>query len=67
LINTMCVGHVTRDSDFDALLGCEDNCVRVLQGSVMAAEVPASSSVTALGLLSSKDKGGSRFLVGQGG
>ena len=33
VINHMCVGHISRDSDYDALLGCEDNCFRMMQGS----------------------------------
>ena len=30
-INALAISHVTRDNDFDAVLGCQDACIRIIQ------------------------------------
>ena len=36
-INAMSVARVTRDNDYDALLGCQDRYVRVVQVRILKA------------------------------
>lgn len=38
-INDLYVGNITRDTDFDAVLACQDCCIRVLHGSTQYCEV----------------------------
>ena len=45
-INSLYVDHVSRDSDYDAVLGCRDNCIRVIHASELFLEVPTSNAVT---------------------
>lgn len=42
---------MTRDSDFDTVLGCQDSCIRIIHGSNLFLEIPTSSSVTALAFM----------------
>lgn len=30
-INSLIIDRVSKDSDFDTILGCQDNCIRVIQ------------------------------------
>jgi Bardet-Biedl syndrome 7 protein len=30
-INSLIIDRVAKDNDFDTLLGCQDNCIRVIQ------------------------------------
>lgn len=47
-IHSMAMEYVVRQTDFDALLGCQDNSIRVISGSDLAFELPASGPVMAL-------------------
>ena len=47
-IHSMVMDYVTRDSIFDAVLGCQDNCIRVVSDSNLAMEVDTDSSVFTL-------------------
>jgi Bardet-Biedl syndrome 7 protein len=47
-INALTIDHISRDSDYDVILGCQDNCLRIVQGSNLVVEVPTSGPVTAL-------------------
>lgn len=47
-INCMVIDHLLRDSDFDTLLGCQDNCLRLIQNSSLTLEVPMPSPVSAM-------------------
>ena len=47
-INHVVVGHVTRDVDYDAVLACQDNCIRIIHGSQLFLEIPTSSPVTGI-------------------
>ena len=46
IINQMIVEHITNELDFDAIFACQDNCVRIVQGSTMILELPTVSAVT---------------------
>jgi hypothetical protein len=45
-INSLVIEHITRDNDYDVVLGCQDNCMRIIQGSQLAIEVPTLGPVT---------------------
>lgn len=47
-INNVIVINLTRDSDYDAVLACQDNCIRIIHGSQLYLEIPFHSPVTAL-------------------
>ena len=47
----MIVAHVTRDSDFDTVLACQDSCIRIIHGSNLFLEIPTESPVTALAFM----------------
>ena len=47
-INSMVVDQVTRSNDYDPILGCQDSCLRIVQGSNLSFEVPTAAAVTAL-------------------
>eukprot|EP01038_Epipyxis_sp_PR26KG_P007245 gene7245-9877_t len=47
-INDLIVAHVTRDSDYDAVLACRDSCIRIIHGSEKFVEIPTQSAVTAV-------------------
>lgn len=47
-IHSMAMEYVVRQTDFDALLGCQDNTIRVVSGSNLAFELPTSGPVMAL-------------------
>lgn len=44
-INALVTEHISRDSDYDVILGCQDNCIRIVQGSNLVVEIPTNSSV----------------------
>eukprot|EP01036_Dinobryon_divergens_P032272 gene32272-41825_t len=50
-INHVVVAHVTRDMDYDAVLACQDNCIRIIHGSQLFLEIPTSSPVTAVAVM----------------
>ncbi len=44
----MTMEYVTRQNDYDALLGCQDNRIRIISGSNLAFDVPTNGPVMAL-------------------
>ncbi|KAJ1416466.1 hypothetical protein B484DRAFT_454267 [Ochromonadaceae sp. CCMP2298] len=50
-INDLLVAKVTRDSDFDTVLACQDSCIRIIHGSTLFLEIPTDAAVTALGFM----------------
>jgi Bardet-Biedl syndrome 7 protein len=50
-INHLIVAHVTRDSDFDTVLACQDSCIRIIHGSNLFLEIPTDSPVTSLAFM----------------
>ena len=54
-INSLYIDHISRDSDFDAVLACQDNCVRVINGSELFLEIPTSTAATVAASLNSND------------
>jgi len=47
-INSILVEYITSDHNADVLLGCQDSCIRLIQGSQLIREIPVLSPVTAL-------------------
>lgn len=47
-ILSFAVDHILREYEYDAVLGCKDDCIRILQGSNVALEIPTQSAVTAI-------------------
>lgn len=47
-INDMIVTNLTRDNDFDTIMGCQDKHIRIVRISQLFAEIPTSHPVTAL-------------------
>ena len=45
-VNGIAVEYITRESDYDVVLGCQDRCIRVVSGSVCSLEIPVSAPVT---------------------
>lgn len=45
-INDLCIAHVTRAEEYDAVLGCQDRFVRIVQGSSCALDCAVDASVT---------------------
>ena len=61
-INALTTDYVSRDHDYDAILGCQDSTIRVVAGSDLVAEIAAAAPVTALSSLTldeAKVRGGS--------
>lgn len=50
-INDLLVANVTRDTDFDTVLACQDKFIRIIRTSQLFAEIPTDFPVTALGFL----------------
>ena len=50
-IHSMLMDYVTRDSIYDAILGCQDNCIRIVSESNLSLEVETDSSVLTLSSL----------------
>ena len=48
LINALAVEHISRDTDYDVILACQDNCLRIVQGSSLIAEIPTMAPTTAI-------------------
>jgi len=46
VINGLAVENVTRDSDYDVILACQDRCLRVVSDSRLSLEIPVSAPVT---------------------
>lgn len=51
VINDLLIAKVTRDKDYDTVLGCQDSCIRIIHGSDLFLEIPTQSPVTALGFV----------------
>eukprot|EP01041_Mallomonas_annulata_P002961 gene2961-5812_t len=47
-INSLIVERITTDHEFDVLLGCQDSCIRFIQGSQLGREVPVAAPVTSI-------------------
>jgi Bardet-Biedl syndrome 7 protein len=47
-INALLMEHVTRDDDYNAILGCQDNSIRVMSGSDIISTIATQAPVTAL-------------------
>jgi hypothetical protein len=47
-INALIIEHITRDTDYDVVLGCKDNCIRIIQGSQLAIEIPTLGPVSCI-------------------
>mmetsp|Transcript_16480 Transcript_16480/g.15800 ORF Transcript_16480/g.15800 Transcript_16480/m.15800 type:complete len:748 (+) Transcript_16480:77-2320(+) len=65
-INALSIEHISRETDYDVILACQDNCLRVVQGSNLILEIPTASPVTAMatkGSNSVKQKKGSTNIV----
>jgi Bardet-Biedl syndrome 7 protein len=48
LINALAVEHISRETDHDVILACQDNCLRIVQGSSLIAEIPTTAPATAI-------------------
>ena len=47
-INALTVDHISRDTDYDVVLACQDKCLRIVQGSSLVAEIPTTGPATAV-------------------
>ena len=47
-INALTVDHISRDTDYDVVLACQDKCLRIVQGSNLVAEIPTTGPATAV-------------------
>lgn len=69
-INCMLVDRIAQEYDFEAALGCQDDCIRIIRGSECILEIPTDSPVTALAISPINDssnsgvKSASRLLYG---
>lgn len=50
-INDLVVGHLIRNNEFDTILACQDNCIRIVQNSQLFLEIPTPSAVTAVAMV----------------
>lgn len=51
VINHLIIAHVTRDTDFDVVLACQDSSIRIIHTSNLFLEIPTDSPVTALAFM----------------
>jgi Bardet-Biedl syndrome 7 protein len=58
-IHDLLAAHLTRTSDFDTILACQDNCIRVVHGSQLFLEIPTSSAVMSLAMMEIEGGSGS--------
>ena len=42
------IEHVTRENEYDVVLACQDNLIRIVAGSALVCEVPTDAPVTAV-------------------
>ena len=47
-INDTVIENITRDYECDAVLACQDRCIRVISGSQCSIEIPVSSPVSSI-------------------
>ena len=68
VINTIAVDKITRETEFEAILGCQDNRIRVVQGSSLGFEIRTVAPVTCVGTIqgdeSRRRKGGVGVIYG---
>jgi hypothetical protein len=50
-INHLIVAHVTRDTDWDCVLACKDNNIRIMQKDSLFLEIPTDNAVTAVAFM----------------
>lgn len=50
-VNDLIIAHVTRDTDFETVLGCQDKFIRIVRASSLFLEIPTEFPVTAVGHL----------------
>lgn len=48
VINDIFIEKITRDSDFDVILACQDNLLRIIQGSQCVYEIPTNAAATSV-------------------
>lgn len=54
-VNCLFVDHISKDNDFDAVLACQDSCLRILQGSHLFMEIPTANAVTVTACTNGED------------
>ena len=47
-INALIIEHITLEQDYDVILGCQDSCLRIIQGSQLAMEIPVVGAVSSI-------------------
>ena len=47
-INTLIIEHINSERDYDTILGCQDSCIRIIQGSNLAMEITVDAPVTSI-------------------
>eukprot|EP01029_Cantina_marsupialis_P016156 TRINITY_DN358_c0_g1_i1.p1 TRINITY_DN358_c0_g1~~TRINITY_DN358_c0_g1_i1.p1 ORF type:complete len:712 (+),score=139.21 TRINITY_DN358_c0_g1_i1:84-2219(+) len=65
-INAMCMANITRETEYDAILGCQDKYVRVIQGSKCVFDTVLDGSVACLRDFSSSTVKENGVLYGTG-
>lgn len=60
VINDLIIENVTKENDFDVILACQDNCLRIIQGSQCICEIVTSSPVTCVTSIPPYDKNSSK-------
>ena len=50
-INDACVGHIIDQKHGDAVLGCQDNCIRIIRGDTLMLAIPTIAAVTSVCLM----------------
>lgn len=67
-INAIAIDKVTRETEYEAILACQDNRLRIIQGSALGFEVrtlaPATSVVTVQGDELRRQQGGAGIIYG---
>ena len=55
IINDLIIENVSRANEYDAILACQDNCIRIIQVSQLYMEIPLSASVNTVASLTGED------------
>ena len=69
-INAMCVGHIVHEDEYDTVLACQDSCVRIVKGSQLYVDIPTTSPLKSVALLShihNPNKAGAMLVIGTEG
>eukprot|EP01035_Chromulina_nebulosa_P016891 gene16891-22379_t len=48
VINSMLIDNITIETEFDVVLACQDNCIRIVHNSQLVIEVPTQSPVISI-------------------